>query len=101
MPSKSEKLTPERKLCDWIEANGITIKGATPAMLLAAAGLGNLGALSIEYAGKHKHAGIELTDEDDRPFEDEAHAVSNYADYPNCTVVWRKVTEWIPLGEEA
>lgn len=35
----STDLTPERKLCDWIDANGIVMQGATPSMLLSAAGL--------------------------------------------------------------
>lgn len=49
MPQESEKLTPVRKLRDWIDANGVVIHGATPAMLLSAAGLLELETENAEY----------------------------------------------------
>ena len=53
--------------------------------------------LTTEWAGDHKHADIELTDEDGEPFVSEEDAIDNFADYPNTTVVSRKVTPWTPV----
>lgn len=57
--------------------------------------------MTTEYAGKHLHAGIELTDEDGYAFTDEMHLRENYQDYPNCTLVSRQITAWVPLGDDA
>lgn len=53
--------------------------------------------LPVEFAGKHKHAGISLVDEEGDTFEDEDHLREAYADFDNCTLVSRRVTAWAPL----
>lgn len=57
-------------------------------------------ATAIEYAGSHKHGGLETTDEDGYPFESAEHVRENYADYPNCTPMHRLVTEWQELNKD-
>ncbi|WP_346921921.1 hypothetical protein [Glutamicibacter creatinolyticus] len=56
-------------------------------------------ATTIEYAGNHKHAGIETVDEGGDPFESAEHVRENYVDYPNCQPVYRLVTEWQELPD--
>lgn len=57
-------------------------------------------ATSIEYAGKHKYAGIETVDVGGYPFESADHVRGNYADHPNCTPMYRLATEWKELSED-
>lgn len=58
-----------------------------------------LASLPVEYAGLHKHAGLETEDQDGGPFESEEHLRENYVDFPNCTLMHRPVIEWQELDK--
>lgn len=58
-----------------------------------------LAALPVEYAGLHKHAGLDTKDEDDVEFMSEEHLRETFADYPNCTLMYRPSTQWQELGK--
>lgn len=61
-----ETRTPEKFLCDWIDENGVTLEGATPAMLVAAL-RGHMASLiptfdeELGESSADNEAGLEMT----------------------------------------
>lgn len=57
-----------------------------------------LNELPIEYAAKHKHAGIQTEDDEGYKFENEAHFRRNFEDYgDNVTLLSRRAEAWSEL----
>lgn len=55
----------------------------------------------VEYAASHKHAGLEVADEDGDLFTERGYFEDYFDEYGNATLMQRAVGPWMPLEPEA